>query len=44
MVMKTKSIICALAAMLVALGCNKTQDPAYEGTNYIYLSGNSTMY
>ena len=43
MVMKTKSIICALAAMLVALGCNKTQDPAYEGTNYIYLSGNSTM-
>ena len=38
MVMKTKSIICALAAMLVALGCNKTQDPAYEGTNYIYLS------
>lgn len=43
MVMKTKSIICALAAMLVALGCNKTQNPAYEGTNYIYLSGNSTM-
>ena len=30
--MKTKSIICALAAMLVALGCNKTQNPAYEGT------------
>lgn len=45
MVMKTKSIICALAAMLVALGCNKTQDPAYEGTNYIYLSSESgTMY
>lgn len=43
--MKTKSIICALAAMVVALGCNKTQDPAYEGTNYIYLSSESgTMY
>ena len=43
--MKTKSIICALAAMLVALGCNKTQDPAYEGTNYIYLSSNAqSMY
>ncbi|MGN0190315.1 MAG: DUF4929 family protein [Candidatus Cryptobacteroides sp.] len=36
--MKTKSIICALAAMVVAVACNKTQDPAYEGTNYIYLS------
>ena len=38
MVMKTKSMICALAAMVVALGCNKTQDSGYEGTNYIYLS------
>lgn len=40
MVMKTKSIICALAAMLVALGCNKSSDSGYEGTNYIYLSSN----
>ena len=38
MVMKTKSMICALVAMVVALGCNKTQDSGYEGTNYIYLS------
>ena len=38
-------MICALAAMFVALGCNKTQDPSYEGTNYIYLSSESgTMY
>ena len=45
MVMKTKSIICALAAMLVALGCNKSSDSGYEGTNYIYLSSESgTMY
>ena len=38
-------MICALAAMVVALGCNKTQDSGYEGTNYIYLSSESgTMY